>query len=229
MPRKYFHILGTLLFLPLSSQAAPDVPAVTCHCFTDRAYDPSRPALADPYFLATTQNSFFAAFFNVDKKMIVMKKQAGCSADDLWVAYWVSSRSGVSGETLLALRGKKESWKEVVVPLKLSAKSLGERFAAEVAGGEGAARLAKIIVDDILVRNRLLGTQELATLRKEWASNQEVIMTALISVRIKRPATQIYHDVKRRSKSWGAFLGEAKIQPGEIQSEFVTLLKASYR
>lgn len=226
MARLVFCSLNMLLLLPVSSPAAS---AITCHCFTDRSYDASRPALADPYFLATTQNSFFAALFNVDKKTVVLKKQTGSSADDLWVAYWVASRSGSTGEAMLAARGKKESWKEVIVSLGLPAKSLGERFAAEVATGASSARLAQEIVDDVLVRHRLLGEQELAVLRKERATNQEVIITALIAVRIGRPAVRIYRDVKKGLKSWGELLGEAKIHASGIQTEFAVLLKSSSR
>ncbi len=214
--------LFVLLLLPLSSQASP---SITCHCFTDRAYDPSRPALADPYFLATTQNSFFAALFKVDKNMIVMKKQAGNSADDLWIAYWVASGSGTTGEALLAARDKKRSWQEVVVPLGLPAKSVGEQFVHAVTSGASAAKLAQVVVDEVLVRQRLLGEREIASLRKEWASNQEIIITALIAAKIRRPAIGIYRDVKKGSKSWGALLSEAKIQPADIQAEFAARLK----
>ncbi|MEI7818227.1 MAG: hypothetical protein WCI45_13655, partial [Desulfuromonadales bacterium] len=91
MVRYTLFSLSLLLFLPDSSPAAP---AITCHCFTERKYDFSRPAVADPYFLATTQNSFFATYFAVDKKVIVMKKQTGSSADDLWIGYWIASKSG---------------------------------------------------------------------------------------------------------------------------------------
>ena len=83
MLRMVFCSLCMVLLLPLSTPAAP---AITCHCFTDRSYDPSRPTLADPYFLATTQNSFFAALFTADKKMIVMKKQSGSSAEGRLIA-----------------------------------------------------------------------------------------------------------------------------------------------
>src|SRR6185369_13742858 len=89
---KWYHlILILLLIYPLSAQA---IPAITCHCFTDRAYDPARPTLADPYFLAMTQNTFFAELFVVEKKTIVLKKQKGTSADDLLVAYWIATKSG---------------------------------------------------------------------------------------------------------------------------------------
>lgn len=222
MTRLVFSGFAMVLLLPLSSSAAP---AITCHCFTDRLYDSSRPSLADPYFLATAQNSFFAAFFNVDKKKIVMKKQTGSSADDLWVAYWVAAKTGGTGEALLALRGKMDSWKEVVIPLGLSAELLGERFSAEVTARASAPVLAREIVDYILLKHGLLVGQDLATLRKEWASNQEVILTSMIAVRIRRSPLWIYREVKKGTKSWGAFLSEAKIQPSAFQSEFVTLLK----
>lgn len=226
MVRIACYCLSVLLLLPISSPAAP---AITCHCFTDRTFDPARPTLADPYFLATTQNSFFAALFNVDKKTVVMKKQAGVSADDLWVAYWVASRSGKPGEALLAERQKKATWKEVIVPLGLPATSIGERFSTKVASGVSAAGLAQAIVDDMLIRYRLLGKREIETLRKEWASNHEVIFTALIAVKTGRPAIQIYRGVKSGAKSWGALLSEVNLQPAGLQSEFAALLKAPPR
>ncbi len=217
-------IMGILILvlLPVSVLAAP---TITCHCFTDRAYDPSRPALADPYFLATTQNSFFAVLFTVDKKKIVIKKQTGSSADDLWVGYWIASKTGVPAETLLDLRGKKGAWKEVLAPMGLPVKSLGERFTAEVTADAPVARLAQMVVDDVLVRYHLLGEQELSVLRKEWATNQEVIITALLVSKSRRSSVGIFREVKKGVKSWGALLNEARIQPSGMQAEFTALLK----
>lgn len=210
------------VLIPVPLWAAP---AITCHCFTERVYDPARPASADPYFLATTQNSFFAALFQVDKKNVVMKKQAGHSADDLWIAYWVASRSGKSGEALLAARGNKRSWKEVVVPLKLPASSLGQRFSAQVAAEASASRLSQIIVDDVLVRRRLIGETELAQLRKESASNQEVIVTVLLVAKTRRSPFEIFREVRGGRRSWSALLSGANLTAGDIPGEFAVLLK----
>src|ERR1700674_2872890 len=87
-----------LLIFPLSAQA---MPTITCHCFTDRSYDAARPAAAEHYLLATTQNSCFSLVFNADKKTIVIKKQQGTSSDDLWIGYWVASKSRAAPDTLL--------------------------------------------------------------------------------------------------------------------------------
>ena len=111
--------------LPISADA---ISAITCHCFTDRSYDPAQPALADPYFLATAQNSFFAIVFKTDKTAIVMKKQQGTSPDDLWIAYWVASLSGLTPDSLLQAKLKSDTWQHVITPLRLTPKVLGVRF-----------------------------------------------------------------------------------------------------
>ncbi|MEI7817291.1 MAG: hypothetical protein WCI45_08870, partial [Desulfuromonadales bacterium] len=116
-------------------------------------------------------------------------------------------------------------WKEVVAPLGLPSQSVGERFSAEVMSGATADRLAQIIVDEVLLRHRLLGLQELTVLRKEWATNQEVIISAMLAPKSKRPAVQLFREVKRGAKSWGGLLGDAKIQPAGMSGEFAALLK----
>jgi hypothetical protein len=136
--------LVLLFMLPIPAHA---IPAITCHCFTDRSYDAAHPAAADAYFLATTQNSFFAIVFNTDKKTIVMKKQQGTSPDDLWVAYWVASKAGKSPDNMLQAKLKSDSWKNVVVPLNLPPKSLGVRFINALNANVPTDRLSEAVVD----------------------------------------------------------------------------------
>lgn len=214
--------LAALLMLPVPALA---IPAITCHCFTDRSYDPARPTLADPYFLATTQNSFFAAAFGVEKKDIVVKKQKGVSADHLWIAYWLATRSGKDPDALLQEQKTRGSWRQVATPLAIPAKSLGGRVGDALKTNAADERLAGAVVDELLLRHRFYGENELKSLRQAGAGNQELILSGLLAAKTRRPAIQLYREVKSGGTSWGGLLQRAKLDPAEIQSEVTALVQ----
>jgi len=216
--------LVVLLMLPIPALA---IPAITCHCFTDRSYDPANPTLADPYFLATTQNSFFAAAFGVEKKTIVVKKQKGVSADDLWIAYWLAARFGKDPESLLQEHKIRGSWRQVATPLAIPAKSMGGRVAEALKTNAGDERLAGAVVDELLLSFRFHGESELKALRQAGAGNQELVISGLLAARTRKPAIQLYKEVKGGGTSWGGLLQRAKLDPAEIQSAVAALVQAS--
>jgi hypothetical protein len=221
-----FRLILILLILPVPALA---IPAITCHSFTDRSYDAQRPTAADPYFLATTQNSFFAAAFGIDKREIVIKKQEGVSADDLWVDYWLASLSGADPDFLLRERKTKGSWRQVLTPLAIPAKSLGLRVSGALKSNASDERVAKAVIDELLLRFRFYGEVELAALRRAGAGNQELILAGLIASKSTRPATRLYHDVKGGHASWGALLQQAKISPSAIEADVSTLVRKGTR
>ena len=213
--------LVLLLMLPVPAQA---IPAITCHCFTDRSYAAARPAAADAYFLATTQNSFFAIVFNTDKKGLVMKKQQGTSADDLWIAYWVASKSGSAPDTLLQAKSKKETWKNVIAPLRLTPNVLGVKLSNAIQAHAPDAQLSEAVVDEVFSRYRLMGEHDLAAMRKSGATNQELILATVIAARTRQPANQLYLEVKTGARTWGAILTRAGIDTRNMQQEVSGIL-----
>lgn len=214
--------LIVMFTFPLSAYA---IPAITCHCFTDRSYDAAHPAAADAYFLATTQNSFFAIVFNTDKKSIVIKKQQGTSPDDLWIAYWVASKAGKSPDSLLQARSKSDAWKHVVAPLKLPPKILGVRFSHAINANLPTNRLSEAVVDELYLKYQLLGERDLDDMRKAGASNQELIIATVIATKTRQPAKQLYLEVKAGTKTWGSLLSWTKIDTKNMQQEVTNILR----
>lgn len=216
-------LLAMIFIFPLSAGA---IPAITCHCFTNRSYDAAQPAAADGYFLATTQNSFFAIVFNTDKKTVVMKKQQGVVAEDLWIAYWLAAQSGISPESLLQTRKTKDNWQAVIAHLSLSPEKTGARFSAALTPFASAGRLSEAVVDEFVIKYRLLDGAGLTELRKAGASNQELIISTLISAKTKIPARQLYSEVRSGAASWGLLLFRANINTKEMQGEIALILKS---
>lgn len=212
-----------------SAMQAIAMPAITCHCFRDRSYDPAHPTLADPYFLATTQNAFFAQLFAVDKGTVVMKKQGGASSDDMWIAWWVAPSAVVGAETLLQKKQGRENWKELLSPYGLNPRNLGGRVAAALQAGAGSARLAEAVVDEIVLRQQLIGEGELAALRKGGATNQEVIIAILIAAKLRLPAQKVFLEVRSGKSSWGGLLQRGRIDGHSIGKEVASLLKQRQR
>lgn len=222
-PRSLARTLWATLMV-IAPYQAHALPAITCHCFTDRSYNSARPAAADPYFLATTQNSLFAFVFNVQKKTVVVKKQQGASSDDLWIAYWVAAKAGVTPERLMESKGEMP-WQDAIATLRLSPKTLGSRFSGALQAKASATDLADAVVDEVLLGYQALGEGELTALRQAGASNQEIILAAVISAKTGQPARHLLREVKSGAKSWGMLLQTARIDPKNMQQEISAILK----
>jgi hypothetical protein len=58
-----------------------------------------------------------------------------------------------------------------------------------------------MVVDELVLRHRLLSDIELAAVRKAGASNQELILATVIAARTRQAASRIYREVKSGSQT----------------------------
>jgi len=207
-----------ILLLPgmLVPAAAGAAPATACHCFTNRTFDPLQPAAADPYILATARSSVLSAAFSVPKAGLVQEVMSGAQPDDLWIAYWAGARTGRDPGDLMAAKGRKGSWTPVFE--EGEAARLSAPFRAILARGGTTAELAGVAVDEVLATRLAADPSVLAALRKAGASSPEVILSTLLSPRLRVPATAVLARFQSGRVSWGMLLDEAAMKPKEIDA-----------
>ncbi len=193
------------------------LPAISCHCFQDRSFDPARPTAADDYYLATAQNRLMAAVFERPRREIVMAKQTGTSGPDLWIAYRAAAISGHNSATLLSARKDQGAWWPVLEKLGIDLNlELGE--ATRI-----SSNLDQQIVADTLAEVGFADLATVADLYGAGAGSQEAILAVVIARANKQPPREIWLRVAAGEKSWGSLIDEAGMA-ADLDAAFEPLL-----
>ena len=191
--------------------------AVSCHCFRDRSFDPARPAAADPYVLATAQNSLLAAAFGTEKKEIVSAKMTGTPGEDLWVAHWAGAKLGLRPAELLDARSRAAGWSEAFADLGVEASRLGGDAAEVLARHGGDAALTSLVVDDVLV-SRLRATPEaLREVRARGAVDAATVAASILFRLSGKSPAETYLSVAEGSTTWGSLFHSVGVEPPTIE------------
>ncbi len=226
------HIKRGMMFLGLSavlllslSQPAGAASVIQCHCFKDRSFDPKKPALADPYFLAAAQNSFLASVFEIPKKDIVRTKMSGVAGDDIWIAHYLAGALGRDVNSLLNEKNRSKAWKAVVASMPENALGHKSKFYNALFSGTSDKILALIIIDDILIRRLQVGPLEIKKMRALGAGAKETILAIFLSFRMKCPPSEVFRPISLGEASWGPVLDRLSVDPQKFEYEFQKLLK----
>ena len=205
---------------------APVLAASTtvCHCFKDRSFDAANPGKSDEYLLATTQNSFLAAVFNIDKKYVVETKMSGGFGTDLWIAHFLAKKTGIDAQILMSDRMTAGSWKSVVSQKKIEVSSLGQPFQKALTAGAADEHLAAVIADQMLVARFNTKPAEMKKLRDSGATTNEVILSAFLSLKSGRNAFEYYDSVAKGRRTWDTHLNSLGITAKEVELEIKKIM-----
>lgn len=196
-----FSAVAGVLFSP--APALSRTSTISCHCFQDRSYDPSRPDAADVYFLATAQNTLLAAAFDRPKRDVVIAKQSGTGNEDLWIAYFAAAATDHAPRQLLNEKSRVGHWQPVLRNLNID---LG--IAETLAGSGWDEVLARAIFDQVLEENGFADAQTLRALREAGSSTQEALLATLLAQAGSHPAMDYYRLARFEKRPWGQMLAE---------------------
>jgi hypothetical protein len=221
--RSAWPLLATLAAFLLAPGRPLAEPTSACHCYQDRAFDPARPAAADPYVLATTRSSLLSAVYGVEKRSLVGAVMTGTDPDDLWVAEWAGARLGTPAASLLSDRAACGGWKEV-----LGARTgLAPEFAAALRDGAPTGTLAALAVADVLVQRLGATPASLDALRRAGATTQELILATVLAARLEAPTAPLVAQVHAGRATWGGILRDAGLSPRQLDPLVRELVAAS--
>lgn len=218
-------LLSLLLLATGRLLAAP----VSCHCFRDRTFDPASPAKADPYLLATTQNSFLAVAFGIPKRALVQAKMKGASGDDLWIAYYAGSILRLPPGSLMAAKEKTGSWKEVLESRGMPLDPLGKRFLALLDGGGRDAALADAATGETLSRTLRTAPDRIDPLLARQLPTGKIVIATLLARWSGVSATALLEEVDSGRATWGSLLNGLGIHPDALEERIGLLIGASRR
>jgi hypothetical protein len=206
-----FLLAAAALATPRSGRAEP---TVACHCFQNRTFDPTDPAAADRYILATTRSSLLSGSFGTPKASLVRAVMSGTAPEDLWVANWAAARTGMSPVWLLSARDETRSWKAALA----GTKGLGAPFEAALARGASSTELAALAVDDVLTARLGVDPAAVRSLREAGATSELVIIATFLSGRLRQPGTELLARTASGKATWGTLLRDAGLAPAEIDA-----------
>lgn len=195
---------------------------INCHCFKDREYDSLRAYAADPYFLATTQNSLMATLFDLNKKDVVSAKMAGADGDNLWVGYYLSKMSGEAVNEINFLYSREKSWSAVVKILKIDPEKLGVPFRKAL---DDPKMLAEVVVDEQLLKYLNAAVSQVNKLRDHGANNQKTIMAVFLGQLSLQEPVELFKKVEEGKSSWGHLLaGQGLFNGSDVENKWRQLL-----
>lgn len=220
LTKRIYIVILLLTLLPGLSQAMP------CHCFSARDFDPQEPASADPFYLATSQNSFFSVVFDIAKKKVVFAKQKPrATAEGLWILNWVSMQTDNDIKTLKKLVKDNGSWQSALKLLAGQSDSLPLPFMNLVNSAADNDRLSQFIVDHLLIANAGISAKELKSLRNVQASNEESILAAFLAIKISQSPSEIFQIIASGKTTWGTLMLTSGMKGRDMVEEIKSLIK----
>lgn len=194
-----------LLLLPTLASAES---TISCHCFQDRTFNHRDTAAADPYFLATTQNSFISLIYAVDKRALVKAKMSGTSGTHLWIMFDVATRSQQNVDRVAELYSHNKRWSEVFKELKLTPQQLGEKYWQL---GNNPEHLADHIVDLQLSKQFGVTTEDIKSWRDRGMNRKELIL----SIVLEGDPVTISDQINSGMQTWGKLLYDQGLLDGK--------------
>jgi len=189
-----------------------------CHCFKERTYNPKNKFSSDSYILTTTTNSFISAWFNFDKKKIVMMKmKGGVQSDDLLIGLYLVALSGQHIEGIMDKRQRGQEWQTILASSEIRPTTARDSILSSIMTGSPARLGAIRIADIMLSRFFSINQQQIAALRQRHLTNKEITLLFTLSAKSGIKVGQLADLIQNDGFSYSQVAFNLGFQPNDIK------------
>ncbi len=214
-PRKYFVFFICLTALLFPNFAGSMEQTGNCHCFRDRVFDPAERFKADTYLLTTVGNSLIAFHFNISKRQVVMMKmQGGTENNDLVIALYLHSLTGIDVKEILAEK-EKTSWQDMALTNSAIKAMTENPILNQIRLGETGTTISAEIYTLMLQKRYPASTDTLAALQRQGLAPREQALVLALSEHTGVPPQSISSKYKTNHLSWSEIAYNFGLQPGD--------------
>jgi len=143
----------------------------------------------------------------------------------LWIAHFLTQKTGIAAQLLMSDRKAAGSWKSVVSQKKIAFPTLGGKFKTALAAGAADKLLAAIITDQMLATHLNAKPAEIKKLRNMGATTKEVILSTFLSFKSGRKILDHYTSVTKEKSSWDLQLNSVGIIAKDVELEIKKIMK----
>jgi len=193
-------------------------PAKNCHCFKERTFNPQKKFSADDYILTTTTNSFISAWFNFDKKNIVMMKmKGGVKSDDLLIGLYLASLTEESINTLMSYRKQGTSWRTILSRVEMQAAVDQDQILSAICKGLKPRDGATQITNLLLSRFFSVDQHHIKNLRENGLSDKETTFLLTLEAKSNISANQLADLISKQGLSYSEVAFNLGFQPTDMK------------
>lgn len=187
---------------------------ITCHCFTDRSYNPADRFAADDYILATSFNSLLARFYNIPKRQIVMiKMNEGMAQDDLLVSLKIAKITGIDLRKFLSLHSDNKTWAAIISDLSQQEAIKKDEILEAVRSGMAAEEAGVMIADEMMAEFFHIKHEKIQALRKFGLNEKEMTLIFIMSHVSELPPEALLEQYKKQGRSWSEIAFYLGLEP----------------
>jgi DNA-binding CsgD family transcriptional regulator len=215
--KTFLLLVALVLFCLESAPFSFAESTLTCHCFTERSYNPADKHASDEYILVTSFNSLLSKFYGIPKRQIVMIKMSeGVSQDELLVSLKVAKITKINLRKFLGLRHENKTWAEIISGLSQNKAIKEDKILQAIRAGMSVNEAGARVIDEMIAQFYQVPGEEIAKLKMAGLNEKEIALLLLLAEAGGNKPETLMEQYTIHGRSWSEIAYNLGVKPETV-------------